>query len=90
MVIWAMYQDVISSQKAVKKSRAAQEKPTRSRSSKEISVETIGNPLRIAMILDAAIALCAFMKYPSLVEIDARLTTSVTGRALRTLPPEPA
>jgi len=70
-----MYQNVISSQKAVKKSRPVQEKASRSRSSKEISVETIGNPLRTAMILDAGIALCAFMKCPSLEEIGGRLTT---------------
>ena len=74
MAIWARYQNVINSQKAVKKSRPVQEKTPRSRSSKEISVDTIGNPIRTAMILDAGIALCAFIKCPYLVAIGGGLT----------------
>lgn len=50
--IWVQYQAVTSSQNAVKKSMPVHDSEVLSSSSREMSVETRGNPISTAAILD--------------------------------------
>jgi hypothetical protein len=64
IAICTTYQNVITSQKAVKKSRPVHEKTLRFRRIRENRVEMIGNPKSTTMIFDEGIAFCALIEIP--------------------------